>query len=106
MVYGIPLTLPGEFLASPEPPPASFLQDLREAMSVFQPPTVRRYSEPVSTEVPASLQKADLVYIRRGEVLKPLDPLYEGPYRVIDKSQKYFRLEIGGRVEAVSTDCL
>jgi hypothetical protein len=35
-----------------------------------------------------------------------LSPLYEGPYRVLEKNQKYFQLDIGGRAEAVSADRL
>ncbi len=37
---------------------------------------------------------------------KPLSPVYEGPYRVVHKFPKYFDLDIGGRVEAVSADRL
>jgi hypothetical protein len=46
------------------------------------------------------------VYVRKGGVNKPLSPVYEGPYRVVHKSPKYFDLDIGGRVEAVSADRL
>ncbi len=35
-----------------------------------------------------------------------LAPLYEGPYKVVKRSPKYFRVDIGGRVEAVSLDRL
>jgi hypothetical protein len=56
--------------------------------------------------VPDLLQKASLVYIRRGGVSKSLAPLYEGPYRVVERSPKYFRVDIGGQVEAVSADRL
>ncbi len=49
MVYGSPLTLPGEFLEASSPPSASFLQELREKMSGFQPPDVKRSTlSPVS----------------------------------------------------------
>jgi hypothetical protein len=78
MVYGTPLTLPGEFVEAVEPPPPSFLQSLRESMSVFRPPPVRGIGPPASLEVPNLLQKASLVYIRRGGVSKSLAPLYSG----------------------------
>jgi hypothetical protein len=106
MVYGSPLTLPGEFLEDSSPPSASFLQELREKMSGFQPPDVKRPTFSPVLESSDGLREAELVYVRRGGVLKPLSPLYEGPYRVLEKSQKYFRLDIGGQAEAVSVDRL
>jgi hypothetical protein len=107
MAYGTPLTLPGEFWDSQEPPAANFLQGLRQRMSVFQPPPVRspaRLDSEAST--PGPLQEAMFVYVRKGGVSKPLSPLYEGPYRVVQRFPKYFNLDIGGRVEAVSADRL
>jgi transposase InsO family protein len=107
MVYGTPLTLPGEFLDSQEPPAASFLQNLRQRMSAFQPPPVRsppRLDGEVSA--PGPLQEAMFVYVRKRGVNKPLSPLYEGPYRVVQRFPKYFNLDIGGQVEAVSADRL
>jgi hypothetical protein len=44
--------------------------------------------------------------VRKGGVNKPLSPVYEGPYREVHKFPKYFDLDIGGRVEAVSADRL
>jgi hypothetical protein len=52
--------------------------------------------------VPAQLQNIDQVYIKRGGVHKPLLSLNEGPYKVVLKASKYFQVDIGGRVEAVS----
>jgi hypothetical protein len=73
-------------------------------MSVFRPPPVRGGGPPACLEVPDLLQKASLVYIGRGGVSKSLSPLYEGPYRVVKRSPKFFRVEIGDQVEAVSAD--
>ena len=41
MVYGEPLTLPGDFVDSSTPPPVNFMQQLRDKMSRFQPPPTR-----------------------------------------------------------------
>jgi hypothetical protein len=75
-------------------------------MSRFQPPDVKRPTFSPVSRSSDGLREAELVYVRRGGVLKPLSPLYKGPYRVLEKSQKYFRLDIGGRAEAVSVDRL
>jgi hypothetical protein len=50
--------------------------------------------------------KAQYVYIKRGPAASSLSPLYTGPYKVVERGQKYFRLDVGGRSEAVSVDRL
>ncbi len=53
-----------------------------------------------------SLQRAEFVYEQKGQVVPPLSPLYQGPYKVLDRREKYFKLEIGRRPEVVSADRL
>jgi hypothetical protein len=67
---------------------------------------VRRPPPAASSGLPSNLLQAEMVYIRRGGAMKPLSPLYDGPYRVLDRKEKYFRVDIGGRAEAVSADRL
>ena len=42
MVYGSPLTLPGQFLDAPDPPNQEFIQDIREKVNLKPPPPPRR----------------------------------------------------------------
>jgi hypothetical protein len=50
MVYGKALTLPGDFLETSTPPAGSFLQQLRERITRFQPPPTRPVeTKPVSS---------------------------------------------------------
>ncbi len=39
-------------------------------------------------------------------VVPPLSPLYQGLYRVLDKKEKFFKLEIRGQAEVISVDRL
>ena len=105
LVFGSPLTLPGEFVASEEPPAADFLCKMQA--SPFVPPPTRplSYSEAAASP-PAVLWTAEFVYIRRGGSAPPLSQLYAGPYRVIRREKKFFEVEIGGRSQVVSVDRL
>ena len=47
-----------------------------------------------------------MVYVKRGEALKPLSGRYSGPYHVLERTNKVFKLKIGDRVETVSRDRL
>jgi hypothetical protein len=75
-------------------------------MSAFQPPATRPQPQQPASAFLSSLMKAQYVYIKRGPAASSLSPLYTGPYKVVERGQKYFRLDVGGRSEAVSVDRL
>jgi len=107
-VYGSPLILPGQFLGQPEPPD-SFYQELKHAMAGYVPPqpahnTSARDKAPA--KLPASLATASHVLIRRDGHVPPLAPLYDGPFLVLSRSLRTFRVQMGHRQETVSTSRL
>jgi hypothetical protein len=58
----------------------------------------------VAAKPPAALLQVSDVYVRRGGALPPLAPLYVGPYKVLERADKFFRLAVGGSEETVSID--
>ena len=102
-VYGAPLTLPGEFLDSDELPSPSFLHKIEDAISGFS--STHHHRTPKSV-IPADLLRARYVFIREDAVSPPLTPLYRGPYLVIESGPKFFKIQIGARVDTVSIDRL
>ncbi len=103
LVYGAALALPVEFLSAAEPPAAEFLQKLQQVEIPATRPL--SYAE-VAAKPPAALLQASHVYVSRGGALPPLAPLYVGPYEVLERVDKFFRLAVGGREETVSIDHL
>ena len=103
LVFGAALSLPAEFISGPEPPAVDFMEKLRDVDVPATRPL--SYAEVAAKPAPALFQ-ASHVYVRRGGALPPLAPLYAGPYRVLARQAKFFRLEIGGRMEVVSVDRL
>ena len=104
LVYGAPLTLPGEFLDVGELPVSNYVDKLRATPSSI-PTRPLSYAEVTATP-PASLQAASHVYVRRGAVAPPLTPLYQGPYAVISRGPKFFHVAVGGRDETITVDRL
>jgi transposase InsO family protein len=102
LVYGAPLTLPGQLRSAEELPAETFVQQLRE---VVPPPTRAR---PIADKVAADpkLMAARYVYVRRGGKAPPLMPVYQGPYEVITAGPKYFLINVGGKPDTVSVDRL
>jgi len=50
------------------------------------------------------LQQAEFVFIRQDGHVPPLSPLYRGPFKVLEKKSKYFKIKIGNREDNVSID--
>jgi hypothetical protein len=102
LVFGAPLTLPGQLLTSPETP----LEDVVEALRSTQPLATRPLTYAEAAAGLQSLQRADFVYVRKGGTVPPLSPLYQGPYKVLERRDKFFKLEVGGQPEVISVDRL
>jgi hypothetical protein len=104
LVFGAPLTLPGGLLEVGESQPEAFMERLRVAppSPVTRPLT---YVQAVAS-VPQSLRQTALIYIRKGSTVAPLSPLYAGPYKVLNSTNKFFCMEVRGREEVVSVGWL
>ena len=104
LVLGSPLSLPGQFLSTPELPPSDFLDQLHRLVDPFQPPPLVHDASPPSgvIHLPPALWEAEFVFVRRDGTKPPLTPIYDGPYRVLHRTPAYFRLAIGGNEDTVS----
>ncbi|GFN87946.1 Pol polyprotein [Plakobranchus ocellatus] len=109
LVYGSTLRIPGEFLqphdARTVEPDLPFLRHLQQTMRSVQPPTPQFHGQP-SVYVPANLAPAKFVYVRKDSHKHPLQRPYDGPYLVLNKSDKFFTVDIKGRPETISIDRL
>ncbi|GFO46848.1 Pol polyprotein [Plakobranchus ocellatus] len=109
LVYGSTLHIPGEFLqphdARTVEPDLPFLRHLQQTMRSVQPPTPQFHGQP-SVYVPANLAPAKFVYVRKDSHKHPLQRPYDGPYLVLNKSDKFFTVDIKGRTETISIDRL
>jgi transposase InsO family protein len=75
LVFGAPLTLPGQLLTSPETP----VEDVVEALLSTQPLATRPLTYAEAASSLQVLQRAEFVYVRKGGTVPPLSPLYQGP---------------------------
>merc|ERR1712015_461014 len=106
LVYGEPLVVPGDFIAPPEGEDAAqTLARLREDVQRLRPiPTSRHGCQP--NFVPTNLADADYVFVRRDGHKSPLSRPYTGPFRVVERGDKTFKLECGGKVDTFTIDRL
>ena len=105
LVYGTSLRLPGEFFtpqAISNTDPASYVTQLKSTMRALR----GRRSLNSNCRQDRSLRAATHVFVRHDAVRKPLQPPYDGPYRVLDRSDRFYTLDLNGRTDSVSVDRL
>ncbi|BHF70471.1 hypothetical protein SprV_0301352200 [Sparganum proliferum] len=108
LVFGVTVRLPGEMI-SPTPQsavedPTNLLHRLRQFMRTLFPVPPRSSASPSHLE--KDLATCSHVYLRCDRVRRPLEPPYDGPFRVISRGTKNFRIQRGTREEVVSVDRL
>ena len=110
MVYGEQLRLPGEFFtnsAGSWNTDPSFVVDLRQRMQQVRPvPPVWHGEESRRSFVHTELPTATHVFVRVDAHKSPLQAPYKGPFKVLERHVKYFKLDLGNREDTVSIDRL
>ena len=97
VLYGTPLVLPGQ---------AQDVAEKRLPKCKLKAIPLRGRSYKAEEDPKDILDRADMVYVRRGMAGGPLKESYAGPYTVLRRAEKVYELKIGDRVETVSTDRL
>ena len=98
------MILPNHFIEVQDPPSNQFYAELRKSMSEFHPVPARHNMSPTSNlpeTIPAALSTCSMVLVRKDGHVPPLAPLYAGPYRVLSRSPRTFKLQVGPREEVV-----
>ena len=108
MVFGEPLRLPGEFFVSSDGDMAAdpaFVADLRQKIRVLRPISPVWYGgESRRSYVSQELSSATHVFVLVGPRETPLQSPYQGPFKVLERREKYFKLDPGNRHDMVSLD--
>ena len=106
LVYGSPLTVPGDFVQdAPQAPVSEHLRQLRERVSDLRPVPAGTHGR-IKDNVPNSLNKAKFVFVRREFKKSPLQTPYDGPFEVLKRSDKHFTIKVGTREDNISIDRL
>jgi transposase InsO family protein len=104
MVYGTPLALPGVVVNGQEQPAEYFVEQLQSKLSSFSPLPPPLHASPSNGG--GKLRDARFVFIRSPPAAPALSPAYRGPYLVLERGDKFFKVQIGGKADSVSVDRL
>lgn len=109
LVYGQALRLPGDFYSEVSPKydgdDYTYVNKLRAILKSVCPKP-RSASDSRKIFVYKDLSTCSHVFIRNDAVRKPLTPTYNGPYRVISRQNKVFKIQLTNRQVNISIDRL
>ena len=90
-LFGTQLAVPGEFLDAPHMPRKDFFWKIDCAIIGFSGP-IPHHTRPAPAKLlPKSLLSLDFVFVHEDSSVPPLSQLYRGPYKVVDRKDKYFK---------------
>ena len=109
MVYGQTLRIPGElFVPSGSPDltvTSDFVIKLRDSMQNIIPTDTRACVQP-NVFVPKDLETCSHVFVRVDKVRTGLSQPYDGPYKIIRRTRKFYAINVNGKNTSVSIDRL
>lgn len=108
LVYGCTLRLPGEFFSSSISGPTTHQQlllSLREHFRQIRPAPASRHGS-TAVFIHDNLPKSSHVFIRQDFVRRPFQTPYAGPYSVLERQPKFFKVQVGTEGKWISIDRL
>nr|XP_036234360.1 uncharacterized protein LOC118683918 [Bactrocera oleae] len=108
IIYGNTLRLPGQQFFEDHThnvTEGEFVGNLRIRMQALRPsPTTNNSAHAPFME--KNLHTAPSVFVRNDAIRQPLQPPYEGPFLVVERSDKFFKVKIRGKDVNISIDRL
>ncbi len=98
-VFGAQIVLPNEFLQNDEFSVDTIVKKFAKTLHVSASSLPRHNS---STKLPSELLSAPLVWVHRGGLVPPLQPLYDSPYVVLRRGPCSFTIRVRSRDEVVA----
>ena len=105
MVYGQPLVVPGEFFPYDTTADPEQIDNLRRSVRDLAPCRPSKPNNPTSY-VPADLKSCEYVFVREDAHKPPLSSPYRGPFLVLSRTDKSFRVQLSNREDWISIDRL
>ena len=109
LVYGTTLRLPGEFFSTSQDidtvDPLAYVSRLRCSMQQLRAIPPHHHSQQKAHVSPA-LHSCTHVFVRRDAIRRSLQHPYDGPFKVLKRSDKYYTVSVKGQQQTISLDRL
>lgn len=108
MLYGKTLRLPSDFFIESKPlnNETEFITQFRSAMKKVRPAAPTHHSNGHKFFVQKAMNDASHVFIRNDTVRTPLQRPYDGPFKIVSRKDKHYKIDINGKHTNISIDRL
>lgn len=108
MLYGKTIRLPPDYFIQPQQSnnECEFVKHLRSTMQQIRAQTPSHHKNSDKFYVQKELINSSHVFVRHDAVRTPLQQPYDGPYKVIERNSKHFKININGKHKTISIDRL
>ena len=107
LVCGTSLRLPGEFFDCSKDDtvydPTAYVSQLKSVMQRLKP--VRPHPQR-KVYISKALATCTHMFVRHDAIRKPFQSQYDGPYKVLQRKEKYFVVDVMGKQDTISLDHL
>lgn len=105
LVYGSTLRIPGEFFNndSPRTINSETIDQFRESMRALRPTETAHHATPKVFKSNA-LSTSSHVFVRNDAIRPSLSHPYDGTFKVLQRNDKFFKIEMNGREQNISID--
>ena len=79
---------------------------LKADMATVRCPEPAWHTTTTRAPIPAVLRDAEQVFVRHGAKRAPLTRPYDGPFRVVEKGEKFFTVKVGTKEQVITVDRL
>ncbi|GFT68004.1 retrovirus-related Pol polyprotein from transposon opus [Nephila pilipes] len=106
MMYGTNIKLPGEFFDPPtiKMDQETFVSQLQKCMEQLKTVPSSSVNKHQKIFVHKHLRSCSHVFVRIDRIRKALEPPYQGPYRVVERSENFFTLSMKNKNVNISID--
>lgn len=107
MLYGTNIRIPGEFFEPQKQTnsPEKFTERLQRVMSRLSPQKAEHH-DAHKPFVHPEMKTCEYVFVKKDAVKKPLTPPYEGPFKVLEKHEKFYKVQLSNRTSIISINRL
>ena len=79
---------------------------LKADMAAAKCPETAWHTTAPRAQIPAALRSAEFVFVRHGARRTPLTRPYDGPFRVIEGGENFFKVKVGTKEQVITVDRL
>lgn len=106
LTYGKSLMLPGQFFAECKrnENDLEFIREFKRLMNEIRPIPTSHHSNNQNIFIHPELSKCKFVFIRHDAHKSPLKSPYLGPFEVLKRNEKYYKIDVNGKHQNISID--